>query len=256
MHNLNINFLKDRQEEQPLATNKTTQIGATGEQSNVPMIVGGLIMLLLPALAFAYSLQLNGANEAIAAKNSQLDTEIAKAKGENKTTEAIRAQLTQIEEENTALVNVFTKITPWSAVFQDISDRIPLGVQIQSIQEQSSRDKGVRSPIKLEIQGYAINQSLVNDFLLTLQESDFLNGNKTQIEDTRIVENAIQVESQQEGISLEELGIKPPELVSYKIITQVTDTSAPQLINELSNKGSVGIVRRIRILQQEGIPVQ
>jgi len=252
MYNLNINFLKDRQEEEPLVVSKSTQVGgATGSQSNVPMIVGGLIMLLLPALAFGYSLKLTEQNEKIQAENQQLDSQIAQAKAETQAIDQRRQQLNNVQAENRALVSVFTQITPWSAVFQDISDRIPTGVQIESIEETS--DGG---PVNLEIKGYATTQGAVNDFLLTLQESKFLATNKTQIEDTRAVNNAIQIETSREDLDLEELGIRPPELVQYTIKTQLNNTPASQLIEELSRKGSVGIVRRIRTLEEKGIPVE
>ena len=257
MHNLDINFLKDRQEEQPLVSNTATQVGATGSESNLPMIIGGVIMLLFPLLAFGYSFQLAKQNETIKTKNAELDTKIANAKGAQQSIEQKRQLLNRAKDENKALVSVFTQIKPWSAIFQDISDRIPTGVQITSIQEQAPGGNSRNSGIKVEIKGYATSQGLVNDFLLTLQESKFLTANKTQIEDTKIVENPIQVESsEQEGINLEDLGIKKPELVNYNITTQLSNTPASQLIEELSRKGAVGLVRRIRTLEQKGIPVR
>ena len=257
MYNLDINFLKDRQEEQPLVNSKTTQVGATGSQSNLPLILGGVIMLLLPAVVFGYSLQLAEQNEKILAENRELDNQIAQAKGETQAIAQKRQQLAQVKRENIALVSVFTKITPWSAVYQDISDRIPTGVQIRSIQEQSPSGNGsTRDPVNLEIKGYATTQGAVNDFLLTLQESKFLATNKTQIEDTRLVKNAIAVETAQFDLNLEDLGIKQPELVEYSIKTQLNNTPASELTEELSRKGAVGIVRRIRTLEEKGIPVK
>ncbi len=261
MHNLDINFLKDRQEEQPLVNNTATQVGATGNESNLPMIIGGVIMLLFPLLAFGYSFQLAKQNETIKTKNAELDTKINNAKAAQGSIEQKRQLLNRAKDENKALVSVFTQIKPWSAIFQDISDRIPTGVQITSIQEQApggnSRNSSTRGAITVEIKGYATSQGLVNDFLLTLQEAKFLTANKTQIEDTKIVENPIQVESsEQEGINLEDLGIKKPELVNYSITTQLSNTPASQLIEELSRKGAVGLVRRIRTLEQKGIPVR
>lgn len=253
MHNLDVNFLKDRQELEPLVTDKAAGSGGgAGSQSNLPMIVGALIMLLLPALTFGYSAQLTSSNEKLQQEIDQTESQINQKKAQNKAIEQKRTQLANTRNENLALVSVFTQIKPWSALMQDISERIPNGVQITSIQQQENSNN-TPGAIALEIQGTADNQGAVNDFLLTLQQSKFLAANRTRIDGSRIVSNPIQIQTTNEEINLQELGIELPDVVSYTITTELNDTPASELLDELSLKGAVGLVRRIKILQERGL---
>jgi type IV pilus assembly protein PilN len=47
--------------------------------------------------------------------------------------------------------------------------------------------------------------------------------------------------------------IKPPQVVKYTIQSSLSDVPASELIRELEQKGTVGLVTRIRSMQQTGV---
>ena len=46
---------------------------------------------------------------------------------------------------------------------------------------------------------------------------------------------------------------KPPQIVRYTIVSQLTDVPASELMRELEQRGAVGLVNRIRSLQRTGV---
>ncbi len=47
--------------------------------------------------------------------------------------------------------------------------------------------------------------------------------------------------------------IKPDKIVKYTIQSNLNDVPATQLIRELEQKGTVGLVTRLRSIQQTGV---
>ena len=47
--------------------------------------------------------------------------------------------------------------------------------------------------------------------------------------------------------------IKPPQIVKYTIQSSMSDVPASELTRELEQKGTIGLVSRIRSLQQTGV---
>lgn len=129
MYSLDINFLKDRGVQQdPVRRSKPAPKG-----SMTPLYIGLAVGLLLPALVGGMWFFLQ---QQIAQKESDkanLDAQLARLKIEQDKVTKLNAQTAQVEEETTSLASVFDQIKPWSAMLQDIRERIPPGVQISSI---------------------------------------------------------------------------------------------------------------------------
>ncbi|WP_373540598.1 PilN domain-containing protein [Chamaesiphon sp.] len=113
---------------------------------------------------------------------------------------------------------------------------------------------------KLEIIGTAKSFEEVNNFMLTLKQSAFFNPDETQLMNANLVD----------GVTLTALGLdgKPipgattsdksrqfelPKTVAYTIQTSLKRIPAADLMSELERKGAVGLVTRLRSLQQQQV---
>jgi type IV pilus assembly protein PilN len=240
----------------------------------LPALVGGLLLVL---------------QQQVAQKEQQkaaLDSELGRLQIEQKKITQLTEEITRVNEETTALASVFNQIKPWSAMLQDIRERIPPGVQISNIQQitapapppaanaQPANAKGAKPAnakganatapagaattppqvTKLEINGTARSFDDVNYFLLTLQRSAFLKGDQTQLVSAELVQNPNKLEVKVPGQQNQsKVTYELPKLVQYKIQTNLSDVPASELLRELDRKGAVGLVTRIRTLQQKGV---
>jgi type IV pilus assembly protein PilN len=165
-----------------------------------------------------------------------------------------------LQTDTKALATVFNQIRPWSAMLQDLRDRIPRSVQIEAVKQIAAIPPagapqppaaGAATPPPnanpaggIEITGKARSFSDVNDFLLTLKQSAFF-----QAADTRIVS----AELAEAAASNDKAAFKPPSLVKYTIQSNLSTVPAAELLRELERKGTLGLVTRIRTLQQKGV---
>jgi type IV pilus assembly protein PilN len=270
MHNLDINLLKDRYlESKSQAPRKKVMAAAPSWEKQVPLLIGGGVMLLLPLLAVLGTWFINLQAGKTQEKIQLLDKEISRLNVKNRSLKEMQAEITQINQGTKTLVSVFNYIKPWSAILSDIQSRTPPRVQITSIQEQkvgetSSKSKTKQAPssskteqapaelppISLKVQGYARTYQEVNDFLLALQGSKFLVAEATAIESAKLVDLPIKWQGL-EGKDASKT-VKFPQVVEYSIATQLTQLPASQLMGELKSQGAVGLVTRLRTLQQKG----
>ncbi|MBD2627318.1 PilN domain-containing protein [Trichormus variabilis] len=260
MYSLDINFLKDRLpvDIDTRKPNKPPQLGNLR-----PVYLGVGVGLCLPALAFCslWFLQM---------KTAELEQLIGKLDQENKELDGkianinkIKAETTGIKVQTQALVTVFDQIRPWSAMLQDLRDRIPKNVQIDNIkqiapviQTQATPGKPPSNPAGgLEINGYARSFRDVNDFVLSLGQSKFVNASESKISTAELIDappetGAIQPDGQSNESSVK---IKPIQVVKYTIKAGLSTTPASELIRELEQKGTVGLVTRLRSIQKTGV---
>jgi type IV pilus assembly protein PilN len=164
-------------------------------------------------------------------------------------------------------------------MLQDIRERIPLGVQIQTIEQTedttsaaaptpaaspapdaqapNAQPTSAPSPtMKLAISGRARSFDEVNYFLLTLQRSSFLKSDETQLVKAELVQNPNKLEvtvPQNKTDSGATVTYTLPKTVAYQIQTSLSDIPASELLRELDRKGAVGLVTRIRTLQEKGV---
>jgi type IV pilus assembly protein PilN len=119
---------------------------------------------------------------------------------------------------------------------------------------------------RLEITGTAKSFEEVNNFLLTLKQSSFFNPDETYLVSTSLAKSPIALEKptfdpagdeeekERQKLVLAKLDrLELPKVVEYKILTGVKRIPAADLIRELERKGAVGLVTRLRTLQQQQV---
>ena len=100
---------------------------------------------------------------------------------------------------------------------------------------------------RLKISGFASNYEAVNDYLLTLQASPFLEGKKTAIESAALADLPVQVANQYKNIN-----VTFPQAVQFVITAQLSDTPATEQLPNLARNGALGVVTRIKTLKRQG----
>ena len=249
MYSLDINFLKDRPAYGNQTENKKKPTLPAG--SSTPIYIGIGVGLFFPVI-------LGGVLWFIQGQSTNLDSEIATLEQENQTLETKlgdikqkRAQIAAIKTETQALVSVFDQIRPWSAMLQVLRDRIPAKVRIENIKqippERSAEGQLTNPAGGIEIRGSARSFFDVNDFLLSLQQSPFFKSTTGKIVTTELIDGPLP-QGLPEGVTIE-----PPKIVKYTIVTNLSDVPASELMRELEQKGTVGLVARIRSLQKTGV---
>lgn len=253
MYSLEVNFLKDRQPEKT-KPGKTPRGPAISLGDLTPIYIGVAVGVILPTLVA-------GGWWFLQAKNTELAENIVQLEQKNQELEAkigsinkIREETNKVKGETQALVTVFDQIRPWSAMLQDMRDRIPTTVQIENIKQiaPTAAVEGQPPPNPaggVEITGYARSFNDVNDFLLSLQQSRFLKSTEGKITTAELVDAPIPPGVQPANTVL----IKPPQIVKYTIQSSMSEVPASELTRELEQKGTVGLVSRIRSLQQTGV---
>ncbi|MBC6419349.1 MAG: PilN domain-containing protein [Prochloron sp. SP5CPC1] len=245
MYNLDVNFLKDRSldDSSSQSTLPTKKLNIEiGEM--VPLIAGAVVMVLLPVLAFSWSSYLKYLTAQTQKEIGNIEQEIQGLEAKRATVKELEGKLSTLKQESRALVSVFDRIKPWSAILQDISDRTPVTVQIDSIVQDTS---GL-----LQIDGMAASYEAVTDFVLTLKESEFFQGTNISLKSARLTSNPSQLDYTQseEGITVE---VELPQVVEYQIEAELSETPASELLQELEQKGAVGLVNRIKNLKEKGL---
>jgi type IV pilus assembly protein PilN len=252
MYSIEINFLKDRG---LVDVGKPTGLGFKKPEidvkKNLPIFIGGGLMALFPILAGLSILWLNFEQAKVQKEIAELDAKIQEIEAKKKEIASLTEKKDKINSDNAALAQVFTQIKPWSAILQDISDQIPMGVQVERIQERLT-EEGKK---QLLITGIGQSYNGVNDFLLTLQRADFLNNKGTSLKIAQEVDNSSTVElpkaaDEEKGQNAD---IELPPVVSYTIISEFNETPANELLPVLQRKGAVGLVSRIRTLENKGL---
>jgi type IV pilus assembly protein PilN len=254
MYSLDINFLKDREILPKNSDKKRSRIAIpTGDLT--PVYVGMAIAVFFPAL-------LGTGWWFLQTKNGELEQNVAQLEQENQKLEAqigninkIKEETSKVKGETQALVTVFDQIRPWSAMLQQLREGIPTAVQIENIKQIApvAPTQGEPAPNPagtLEITGYARSFNDVNDYLLSLQQSRFLKATDSRIVTAELIDAPIQPGA---VTSINGVTIKPPQVVKYTIKSGLSDVPASELMRELEQKGTVGLVSRLRSLQQTGV---
>jgi type IV pilus assembly protein PilN len=232
--------------------------------------VAALVFFPVVAAALAGILMLR--NGDLERQQADLDTQLGNLEADKKNLESIQKEAKQASDEAQALATVFNQIKPWSAMAQDIRDRLPSTVQlisIQQIKDQAAAPQPQPSPGAIapkpvsgviEIEGKANSFNDVNDFLLTLQQSNFLKAEETKLVSAELGDESTlqlpEIPGQDKPKDKQEFDIKPPKLprrVKFKLKTAISEVPAAELIRELDRKGSVGLVNRIEALKARGI---
>jgi type IV pilus assembly protein PilN len=252
MYSLDINFLKDRPIYQKKPDKKKTLTLPVGDLT--PVYVGVALAVCFPALAAGSWWFLQLKNGELEQTIAQLDQVSKQLDGQIGSINKIKEETGRVKTETQGLVAVFDQIRPWSAMLEDLRDRIPQRVQIENVRQippiAAEPGKPANNPAGgLEVTGLARSFNDVNDFLLSLQQSRFLKSSESRIITATLVDAPL---SPNTGKSTA-MPIKPPQVVKYTIQSSLSDVPASELIRELEQKGTVGLVTRIRSMQQTGV---
>ncbi|AKG22433.1 PilN domain-containing protein [Calothrix sp. 336/3] len=252
MYSLDINFLKDRPTHQDKSEKKVRAKLPAG--SMLPLYIGVAVGLSLPVLFGAGWFILQAKNSELEQIVVQLEQENQKLDTQLSSINKIKDEVNAVKAETQSLVAVFDQIRPWSAMLQDLRDRIPATVQIENIKQTlpSAPEAGKPEPNPaggVELIGYARSFNDVNDFLLILQQSNLLNGSEARITGAELVDAPIK----NPITTTTGINIKPPQVVRYTIQSSLSNIPASDLMQELERKGTVGLVSRIRSLQKTGV---
>jgi type IV pilus assembly protein PilN len=282
MYNLDINFLNDRPEYATAAGARGgasggrrggggSRVSSGGGESKTPFYagLGALVALSFLSLGF-WGFQFLR-NTQLKSRQAELAAQVTDLEAKQKELDDVQAKLKGAKDEITALTSVFSNIKPWSAMSQDMRDRLPSNVQIASVtqvdappptatpttaQVASGKPAPPPAPVGLiKILGEASTHNDVNDFLVVLQKSNFLKP-----ESTRIVLSELQAPQALGQISLPgsnggggQVLPKLPPRVKFEIETSLTDVPTSDLMRELDRKGAVGLVSRIEALKEKGV---
>jgi type IV pilus assembly protein PilN len=285
MYALDINFLNDRGERQPGPGKRKPKPGASTSQT--PFYLGLAVAVALPALAGGGWVFLQSQNSSLEQRQAALDSELATIKQQQAEVDAIKKQVSDYEASNTALATVFDRIKPWSAILQDIRDRVPNGVQISLIEQLEPEPPAAATPVgspspspgaspgaspdpnapvvpalpaepprqRIKLTGRAKSFNEVNDFILTLQRSPFVTSKDTKLTNSKLIDSPTKITFEEnKGVtSGDKVEVKLPKVVEYTIETTLTDLPASALLKDLERTLSVGLASRIQALRDKGV---
>lgn len=245
MYSLDINFLKDRDlvKTPETLTKSGTESSPLGDK--IPIAAGAAAALILPLLMFSYLKHVEARTAALQGEIQQIEGKIAELGNQNTKIEEVRQQVDAAEAETQALVGVFEKIRPWAAILQVVSDRTPPGVLVDSLQQTGSAQEA-----GISISGTARSYDDVNDFVLFLARSPFFDKQNTRLNGASTTELAVNFAEEPE--LPENASLILPEGVKYTISARLSDTPTLELIQEIDNKGSVGVATRLKTLERQG----
>ncbi|MGL6338089.1 MAG: PilN domain-containing protein [Waterburya sp.] len=249
MYNLDINFLRDRGIEKTVDTSSLAQTKEPSLADKIPIAAGVIIALAAPAMTFGYLQSVNAKTATIEAEIKQIESEIADLGNQNKKLDEVNQEIEAIETETTAFIQVFENIKSWAAIMQEVSDRTPPGVQVDSIQQG-----GEAGATNISIAGVARSYEDINDFVLFLQRSPFFDGKQIKLNGASLAEFPIEIENKDD--LPDKASLELPSGIKYTISAQLNNVPSSQLIKEISEKGSVGLVTRLKTLESKGAIVK
>jgi type IV pilus assembly protein PilN len=278
MYNLDINFLRDRSPRESIDLNRG--LAKKKEPSladKIPLALGACAFILAPATTFMYLKNVQASTGVVNTEIQQIESEIADLGNQNKKIEAADAELKKVEQETAALVGVFEKIKPWAAIMQEISDRTPPGVLVESMQQtvitppvpaaaepvvltgsgktpKAATTKPaaptVSEEIGITLTGVARTYEDVNDFVLFLQRSPFFKRQQVRLNDATMTSFPVEIANEDEVPKDATLEI--PEGVKFSISAQLNNAPASELKAEIEKKGSIGLATRLNTLERKG----
>lgn len=252
MHNIDINFLKERRQDKVTIVGKTAGFKKeTTLAERAPVLIGSGVAIALLAAVGGALLILNNQKASTQANIEQLDSEIQRLQGQNAQIAQIQQEIDGINNQVGILVSVFDEIKPWSAMLREIAFLTPDNVQIQSITQSGTRG--------LTIAGFAESYDDVNDFMLTLKASNLLSRDETRLTASSLSENPAsvatsraQLEAGETSPTDETLIISLAQGISFNITTEINNVPSTELVNLLDQRGAIGLVSRIEALRQLG----
>ena len=270
MYSLDINFLNDRPEYKTDGARRGGQKAQTFVSGDRRPLYWGLAAgVFFPVALLALWGFLQVRNSDLERQQAELDSQLVNLEAQKRDLASVNTQIKQGTEETQALATVFNQIKPWSAMAQDIRDRLPPNVQITGITQIAPPPTSAPAtpaagqaprPVsgQVAIDGVANSFNDVNDFLLTLQQSNFLQSAQTKLVSAELTEaqalQSLDVAGSKSGGSRATYETpKLPPRVKFSLQTALSEVPASELIRELDRKGAVGLVTRIEALKEKGV---
>jgi len=258
MHNIDINFLKERRLDGQTQIGKTTLLRKkeTPFSERIPILIGaGVAVAFIGAVGGALLL-VNNQKTATENNIAQLDSEIQRLQGDSAELNQIQTEIDGVYQQVGILVSVFDEIKPWSAMLAEIAAVTPPNVQIQSITQSGNTS--------LTVSGFANSYDNVNDFLLTLKNSDLLDAELTTLTSASLTDNPSGVARSRAELAGADgngdvgtpandlITVSLPQGVSFNISSEINDVPSTELVNLLNTRGAIGLVTRINALNRLG----
>lgn len=261
MYSLEINFLKDRA---PVSvTPDNVPSPPTPLKEKLLMFAGVGVGLLLPLAVGGFWLWQQNVTASLEKELADINVLLERAAGEKGNLDRINKDTKNTEQQIQDLATIFEQIKPWSAMMQDIRERIPPGVQVSGITQSKATPSpnvapspapGAAPPSltdKVEVVGISNSFSSVNDLVLTLQKSPFFKDSETKLVSAGLIDSPIQLVRSQTGSQTGNQQLpKLPQVVSFKIQTSLSEKQASEMLSMLESKGALGLVTRIETIEQ------
>lgn len=245
MYSLDVNFLRERreQEEPTKVTEEVTQPTVSVE-SNLPLIIGAVIAVILPAAVGGFwywtTVQTSQLEEEIAQLEKEIN-QIRSRRNEIENKIANQREALQREKANLdGLVNIFNDVKPLSAILEDVNDRAPIAVQINSLNQNSQTN--------FTLSGVGASYEIVNYFYLTLKRSPFIKPDSVQLSPVRKSNYTMPTVNQPDDPE-----VSSGEIVNYDISFELRNKPSYQLLPLLEEQGATGLSTRFRALEIRGI---
>lgn len=253
MYSLDINFLNDREERQVEFKPQAARVDR-GDQR--PLFIGLAVAIATLAGLGGYWLILQSQIKELRAEEMRLAGELSELQSKLQAVANVQAQIDLIQAEIGAFVSVFNQIRPWSALLQDLRDTVPTRIQVETLTQiegvvAEGQPEGALSAGGIEIRGQACAFDDVNDFLLVLQRSPLLEGETVQLVDARLQDEVL--DPSEDGGCPGAPSNDPFNLVDYTVRSNITSKSASELLGTLESEGAVGLVSRLRVLEDTGV---
>lgn len=230
MYTPEINFLKERPEVPTTVQTGGVVAGpetAAGAESWALAIGLGVAVAAVAMGAFLYFQDsFSRQRNTLRAERTRLDGELSTANAELTRLQGLSQELQTIRTQTEGFRSFLGSVQPWSAILEELRRRIPgQGVWITNI--SASGDT-------VNIQGGALDFPSVNDFLLTLLDSNFVTS--------AVLNSASRVEGTPET--------EPSVTYGLTVTIRTIGDPDPELTRELEQRGAIGLVEKIRILRQ------
>lgn len=272
MYNLDINFLNDRPD--LLEREVRRQDAPTQNIDQTPILIGAGVALALNAIVGGAWFIFHQQNTDLTKERDALVATLGQKTSEVEALDKINAETAQANKEADALATVFNQIKPWSALTLELGELMQVaGVRILNIEQTEpdtataaapapspspAADQAAAPPpepktAQLKISGVANTYTQINDFVLLLNQSPFFNGEKTKLIEAKLEENPTQLVAKSPDA---DSGTTKPQLqpvVKYTIETYLSLATASELLPQLQKNGALGLVNRIKTLEEKGV---
>ncbi|MFS8880262.1 PilN domain-containing protein [Synechococcus sp. H55.11] len=231
MYTPEINFLKERPDVLTAAqagggavAAPTTAAGA--ESWALAIGLGVAVTAVAMGTFWYFQDSFSRQRNTLRAERTRLDGELSTANAELTRLQGLSQELQTIRTQTEGFRSFLGSVQPWSAILEEVRRRIPgRGVWITNI--SASGDT-------VNIQGGALDFPLVNDFLLTLLDSNFVTS--------AVLNSASRVEGTPET--------EPSVTYGLTVTIRTIGDPDPEFTRELEQRGAIGLVEKIRILRQ------